>query len=497
MKLKFGITGKLFILYLTFFLIFYGTIIVCFFNINQILRLSETIVLKNNKITLSAKKMIEQLLNMEENTKKYQVLNKIEYWEYYQTARQEFEDNLNKIVELEKTEIAPSDKWKAVYTSYQSFSKEHNRVQADATDAMETKIWIPETFLNQWISLISSAIADNERNIENALIEIDRQGRLAARNNLIGLGLSVVIGLLGSIFLANSMIRPIRKLNRGIKSISKEKFGETVQIRSKDEFGALAGAFNEMTTRLREEEQMRSDFISMLSHEIRTPLTSIRESVDMIIEEIMGPVNQRQRKFLEIASVEIGRISDLLNHLMQVSRLESGAIKMDLSEIPPRHLVMKAVNHLTPLAEKKNIEFNVQIPDDIPNIVGTPELLHQVMLNIVNNAIKFSDPGKKVGIYVSVAKDHDKIIFAVSDSGPGISKEEISLIFNKYYRAKDVRMHMDGVGLGLSISRQIISAHRGEIRVKSIKGKGSIFEFTLPVAKSHKKIKHLKTEKQS
>ena len=102
MKIKFGITGKLFILYLTFFLIFYGTIIVCFFNINQILRLSETIVLKNNKITLSAKKMIEQLLNMEENTKKYQVLNKIEYWEYYQTARQEFEDNLNKIVELEK-----------------------------------------------------------------------------------------------------------------------------------------------------------------------------------------------------------------------------------------------------------------------------------------------------------------------------------------------------------------------------------------------------------
>ena len=309
MKLKFGITGKLFVLYLSFFLIFYGTIIVCFFNISQVLRLSETIVLKNNKITLSAKKMIEQLLNMEENTKKYQILNKIEYWEYYQTARQEFEDNLNKIVELEKTEIAPSDKWKAVYTSYQSFSKEHNRIQPDAA---ETKTWIPETFLNQWISLISSALADNERNIENALIEIDRQGRLAARNNLIGLGLSVVIGLLGSIFLANSMIRPIRKLNRGIKSISKEKFGETLQIRSKDEFGALAGAFNEMTTRLREEEQMRSDFISMLSHEIRTPLTSIRESVDMIIEEIMGPVNQRQRKFLEIASVEIGRISDLL-----------------------------------------------------------------------------------------------------------------------------------------------------------------------------------------
>lgn len=494
MKLKFGITSKLFILYLAFFLIFYGTIIICYFNINHIIKISETIVLKNNKITLISKKMIEQLLRMEENIKKYQLLNKNEYWDYYQTARQEFEANLNKILKIENSGSRPSEQWTALNASYHNFTKKLTDSQSDDKGQ---KIWIPETFLNRWIQFISEALSENEHNIEEALIEIDRQGRLAARNNLIGLGLSVIIGIFGSIFLAGSMIRPIRKLSRGIRSISKEKFGESIQIRSNDEFGALAGAFNEMTNRLKEEEQMRSDFISMLSHEIRTPLTSIRESVNMIVEEIMGPVNQRQRKFLEIASLEIGRISDLLNHLMQVSRLESGALKIDLCEMDVDHLVMKTINHLTPLAGKKNIEFNLQIKEDIPNIMGTPDLLYQVMLNIVSNAIKFSTPGEKVSIHVSAVKNQEKLIFSISDSGPGISKEEISLIFNKYYRSKDVRAHMDGVGLGLSISKQIITAHGGEIWVKSVKGRGSIFEFTVPAAKPHKKIIPLKTEKKA
>ena len=494
MKPKFGITSKLFILYLAFFLIFYGTTIVCYFNIKHIMSISQTIVLKNNKITLYAKKMIEQLLSMEENIKKYRLLNKIEYWNYYQSAKKEFEKNLNKIFKLENSGFETSDRWATIYASFHNFSKELNNTQDSGEDQ---KTWIPETFLNQWTQIISEALAENERNIETALLEIDRQGRLASRNNLIGLGLSIIIGLFGSVFLASSMIRPIRKLRQGIRSISKEKFGESIQIRSKDEFGALANAFNEMTSRLKEEEQMRSDFISMLSHEIRTPLTSIRESVNMIVEEIMGPVNERQRKFLEIASTEIGRISDLLNHLMQVSRLESGALELETCPMDARDLVLKTVNQLEPLAQTKNIEFNLQIQDDIPNIMGTPDHLYQVMLNIVSNAIKFSYRGEKVSIHVFVGKNRETLIFSISDSGPGISKEEISLIFNKYYRAKDVRDHMDGVGLGLNISKQIIIAHGGEIRVKSIKGKGSIFEFTIPAVKPHRKIIPLKTEKKS
>jgi len=291
MKLKFGITSKLFILYLVFFLIFCGTTVIIYLNVKQIMTASETIVLKNNKITLCAKKMIEQLLSMEENIEKFRLLNKNEYRDYYLSAQREFEVNLDEIMTLNVSGLEAAEQWETLNTSYSNFKLGLDHSQSD--DAQ--KIWIPETFLNQWIQIISEALTENERDIEMSLLEIDRQGQLTARNNLIGLGLSIIAGLFGSIFLANSMIRPIRRLRRGIRSIANDEFSDSIQIKSKDEFGDLAATPNEMTKRLKKEEMMRSDFISMLSHEIRTPLTSIRESVNLIIEEIPGPLSEIEK----------------------------------------------------------------------------------------------------------------------------------------------------------------------------------------------------------
>ena len=493
MKPRIGITGKLFILYLTFFLIFSGTTIVFYINVMQIMKISEVIVNKSNKISLYSKKMIAHLFSMEENTKKYRLLGKKEYWDYYISAKQEFENNLFKILDLKSTDMVFLDQWEKLYKSYSIFD---NNLEYPQQNETIPKAWIPETFLNQWLKIISSAQAENEQNIAMALIEINRIGQLAARNGLIGLSVSIIVGLFGILFIANSMIRPLRKIRSGIRSISKNKFSDQIKIHSKDEFGELAGVFNEMANRLNEEELMRSDFISMLSHEIRTPLTSIREAVNLIVEEVMGPVNHQQRKFLEIAGSEIDRISNLLNHLMHVSKMESNALEIRLVPFAPEDVISKSINHLKPLAQAKNIDFKIQIPPDIPKIMGAPEHLQHVFLNIIGNAIKFCKPGDIIGVYVSLDKNQKKLIFSISDNGPGISEEEISLIFNKYYRSIEVRDQMDGVGLGLTISKQIIIAHGGKIWVKSVKGKGSIFEFTLPVAKSHKKIIALKTEKK-
>jgi signal transduction histidine kinase len=244
----------------------------------------------------------------------------------------------------------------------------------------------------------------------------------------------------------------------------------------------LAGAFNEMALRLKEEEQMRSDFISMLSHEIRTPLTSIRESVNMIAEEVMGTINERQRKFLEIASSEIGRIGKLLNHLMQVSRLGAGAIKIRPLSVETSAFVSKCIDGLISSAEAKSIKIEREIPAAIPRVRGDPEHLQQVFVNLLGNAIKFSPRGSKVSVRIEANKRAPDIGFFVSDNGPGIQEEEQSLIFNKYYQARRVRSHMDGVGLGLHITKQIVEAHGGKLWVKSEIGKGSTFAFTLPAA---------------
>jgi signal transduction histidine kinase len=415
------------------------------------------------------------------------LLQKKDYLEYFLAERAKFEENLLKILDLESKGFVIPQEWQDIYMGYQSFpilaaaNSANQIMQMSNTEVAD--LWIPETVINRWIDMITEAQIKNSIELDKSTPELNRRGRISARNGLIGLSISSLVGLIGIIFLAYSMIRPLRELIRGIRSISKDKDNQPITVHSKDEFGELAGAFNEMMARLRREERMRSDFISMLSHEIRTPLTSIRESVNMIGEEVMGPINQRQRKFLEIAGSEIGRICDLLNHLMQASRLEPGRLEIQIQSIDPHGLVVDSLNSLKAAAESKKIEFKISAPEGLPLVVGDPKQIKQVLLNLIGNAIKFSDPENSVEVSVVNDEQNLKMMrFSVIDNGPGILDEEQSLLFNKYYRAANVRPHMDGVGLGLSIAKNIVEAHNGTIWVESQYGNGSTFSFTLPKA---------------
>jgi len=479
MKLRFGIISKLLVWFFIPVTIFYVTIILLYMDVQKIVHISEGIISKNTRISLISKKMIENLICMEENDKKYHLLKKDDYFNYFVLAQKEFEGNFVEILELERSEMEIPREWRQLYKSYQDFSTTFENLRENESS---DSLWIHEAVTNEWIQIISELRAKNEHDIALATMALNSCSQKSARNVLVGLVVSSVVGLIVILFLAYSMIRPLRELLRGIRSVSQDRISKTVNIRSKDEFGELAGAFNDMTLRLREEERMRSDFISMLSHEIRTPLTSIRESVNMIVEEVMGTINNRQRKFLEIASVEIGRMCNLLNHLMQVSRLESQTIEIIALPLDISSFITGCIHQLKPLADTKKISVEAQIAPDIPGITGDPEQLQRVLTNLLNNAIKFSDPGSRVVLRVVSNKNHTKLDFSVSDNGPGIPKEEQSLIFNKYYRARGVRDHMDGVGLGLNISKNIVEFHKGTIWVKSTVGHGSTFGFTLPVS---------------
>lgn len=479
MKLRFGIISKLLVWFFIPVTIFYVTIILLYMDVQKIVHISEGIISKNTRISLISKKMIENLICMEENDKKYHLLKKDDYFNYFVLAQKEFEGNFVEILELERSEMEIPREWRQLYKSYQDFSTTFENLRENESS---DSLWIHEAVTNEWIQIISELRAKNEHDIALATMALNSRSQKSARNVLVGLVVSSVVGLIVILFLAYSMIRPLRELLRGIRSVSQDRISKTVNIRSKDEFGELAGAFNDMTLRLREEERMRSDFISMLSHEIRTPLTSIRESVNMIVEEVMGTINNRQRKFLEIASVEIGRMCNLLNHLMQVSRLESQTIEIIALPLDISSFITGCIHQLKPLADTKKISVEAQIAPDIPGITGDPEQLQRVLANLLNNAIKFSDPGSRVVLRVVSNKNHTKLDFSVSDNGPGIPKEEQSLIFNKYYRARGVRDHMDGVGLGLNISKNIVEFHKGTIWVKSTVGHGSTFGFTLPAS---------------
>jgi len=475
-----GIRGKLFVWFCFFIAIFYGTILVLFLNIKQIVNISENLVSKNYEIADISDNMIKNLLSMEEFGKKYALLKKNDYIVLLEKATTQFETNLEDILKMEsKRGIAISDEWKRLSESYNNVVESFSAYPSNRYPST----LFSEDQINEWIGLLSKIRHENEENMGASTRKLNSLGQISARNSLIGLGISTAIGIIGIFFLSYSMIRPLRELIKGIRSVSRSQRSAPIKIRSSDEFGELAHAFNEMSEQLREEERMRSDFISMLSHEIRTPLTSTRESVNMIAEEVMGSINERQRKFLEIASMEIGRICDLMNHLMNVSRMETSVLKLYKRPFNALELAESSMRHLEPIAEKSNIRFEVVEHKNIPETMGDPDHLQRVFHNLLDNAIKFSGRGSVIKIEIKPDKTDKNVIVAVSDNGPGIPEEERLLIFNKYYQTKESREHMDGVGLGLNISKSIIKAHNGDIWVESKIDEGSTFYFTIPVEK--------------
>jgi signal transduction histidine kinase len=478
---SYGITGKLLIWFFAIVSIFYGTILVLYLNFQQVVHISERIVSKNYAVSDNSKKMFELLLSMEENGKKYRLLKKKDYATYFVEAQKEFEVSLYNIIALEDLGQTLSSQWHEVNRAYRKYAQSAKPDQSNDNPA-DSIVWIPENIINEWLEHITAARRENQLEVEEATRELNRRGRSSVHNALIGLGISSVVGLLGVVYLAYSIIGPLKDLMRGIRSVSQDRYSDPVAIHSKDELGELATAFNEMAERLRQEERLRSDFISMLSHEIRTPLTSIRESVNMVGEEVMGPITDRQRRFLEIAGGEIGRICDLLNHLMQASRLEPGALKLHYEPVDSYTLVNACIDSLKPTAEQKEIEIRSEISPDTPDVLADPQYLQQIFLNLIGNAIKFSDPKTRVCVAVATGGQDRQLTFSIKDNGPGILEDDKTKLFNKFYRSPSVREHQDGVGLGLSITKNIIDAHNGQIWVESMVGKGSTFSFTLPMA---------------
>jgi signal transduction histidine kinase len=294
------------------------------------------------------------------------------------------------------------------------------------------------------------------------------------------MGITIIAGLAAAIFLSRSILHPLKELKHALKKVSTDKDSEEIHINRKDEFGDLAAAFNDMSKQLKEEEDLRSEFIATLSHEIRTPLSSIRESVNMMLEGVLGTTNEKQTKFLEIAKSEIIRINDLLNHLLQVSHLDSDSRKVTPVLIDPNKLVLEVSRGLIPTAKAKNVAMKLHKMADPPVIIGVKKELQQVLFNLLDNAIKYSPKGGEVEMLLSLNEEKNMLIYRISDQGPGISEQEHSLIFSKYYRAKNTRNNMDGVGLGLSISKRIIQFHGGDIYVKNNEEKGCSFYCTIP-----------------
>jgi two-component system phosphate regulon sensor histidine kinase PhoR len=237
-------------------------------------------------------------------------------------------------------------------------------------------------------------------------------------------------------------------------------------------------------TRQRYLETMRRDFISNLSHELRTPLASLKALTETLQEGALDDP-PAARRFLKRIETEVDALTQMVAELLELSRIESGRVPLEFKTIPPQGIILSAVERLRLQAERSQLKLILNCHEDLPPILADPTRLEQVLVNLLHNAIKFTDPGGEIRVSAALdnseTKKQDQILFTIQDTGVGIAAVDLQRIFERFYKADRARSS-GGTGLGLAIARHIVEAHHGAIWAESIEGKGSIFYITIPCA---------------
>ncbi|HOX29098.1 MAG TPA: ATP-binding protein, partial [bacterium] len=230
---------------------------------------------------------------------------------------------------------------------------------------------------------------------------------------------------------------------------------------------------------------VKSEFLSMVSHELRTPLTLVKMYSSMMSEKKLGPLTEKQEKAIEVMNRRSQHLGAMIDDLLNLSRMEAGRTELDLKAISPTYFLEEAEAVFRPRAESKGLIFDVSYEKHLPAVTADKEKLMQVLNNLVENALKFTDEGH-IGVSAEIRSDNPELVqFTVSDTGGGIPEYAKQKIFEKFYQVdtSDTRRH-GGTGLGLAIAREIVMQHGGEILLASSgENEGSVFRFTVPLHK--------------
>ena len=293
----------------------------------------------------------------------------------------------------------------------------------------------------------------------------------------------------------------IDKVERGTRADGVDNYVSTTKVPRYDKKGniiGLIGITRDITKRmqlerlknekariekkleaLQELNKLKSEFISIVSHELRTPLAIVKEAVHLISDEVPGPINLKQRGVLEKAHSNIQRLKKLIDDLLDISRIEGARLKLHYSLVNLNDLLDESDDFFKNSAREKGVDLSYSLPKKQANIFIDAERINQVISNLINNAIKFTEQGGKIRVEVKVMEN--KVRVGVIDTGIGISRQDLSKLFHKFTQvSENAEAQRQGLGLGIYIAKELIEMHGGEIWVESKFGVGSKFYFTLP-----------------
>jgi signal transduction histidine kinase len=291
-------------------------------------------------------------------------------------------------------------------------------------------------------------------------------------------GLGAIISIMFGYFLSKLILSPLQKVILAIKKFSAGDYTTRITAKTGDEINDLIEMLNEMFSSLEKLEKLRKDLVANLSHELSTPLTNIYGYLEALNDNVINNEPERS-KAISLVKKEAERLIYLTKELKKLAILESDNFSLSLEDVELNGLIEKICEKFRLRIAQKNIDFHKTFDPELPVIKIDPSKFEQVIFNLLDNAIKYStDNGT---IELKTWQEAGRIAFSIKDNGQGIEREDLPFIFERFYRADKARTKKDdSIGIGLTIAKKIVEAHKGEIEVKSEKNKGSEFIVYLP-----------------
>ena len=337
----------------------------------------------------------------------------------------------------------------------------------------------------EWVSYSTAGIIHSSK-VVGVLLLVSSVGEMmhnlyALQDNLILIFVVVaLVALLAGMIFSRILTKPIVTLTGVIGRMSKGDFAARVPETGSGEIRHLATAFNSMSEKLESLDQSRNEFVSNASHELKTPLATMKILIESLIyqPDMQGEL---RTEFLTDINAEINRLSSIVSDLLTLVQVDAHSMRLDREKMSLSAVVKETIHRLEPMADKRGQTVALSL-DDSGDMYADKSKLRQVVYNLLDNAIKYTQEGGRINLSVTrVGRD---IVLTVADNGAGIKPEHLPHVFDRFYRIDKARSRdSGGTGLGLSIVRQIVLLHGGNIRALSEEGKGSTFIVELPIHK--------------
>ncbi|MBR3268877.1 MAG: HAMP domain-containing histidine kinase [Oscillospiraceae bacterium] len=409
----------------------------------------------------------------------------------------EIRSTLESFSDKDKMELMAIDYDGRIVLTSSGFTPDFSMDMSDYDDAMKAEntygFSTGKTDNGERIMAVSYSIADISEEysairVVTSLETIDNTiAGFVVFVTLIALAVLLLLGL-SNLYFVVSILRPIREINANTEKFAQGDFSARINQESDDEIGELCAGINHMADELSTAETMKNEFISSVSHELRTPLTAIKGWADTLSDLAADsssgkaePDPEMMQKGLHIITGETERLSEMVEELLDFSRIQSGHFTLQMDTMDVLAELGDAVLIYMERAKKDKIRVIYEEPEMLPFVYGDKNRIRQVFINVIDNAIKYSDPDGLVEITAESAEDGNAVRVIVRDHGCGIKKSDLSKVKTKFYKPNHTRR---GSGIGLAVADEIVSMHHGTLEIDSEEGIGTTVTVTLPAKSS-------------